>query len=304
MTTKHVRRALLWAVLFLSLCLMFYLFGETSSPSPSTADEEVISLLDGDQIHSLSMGEYLVGAVAAEMPVSFGTEALKAQAVAIRTYALAADHHEGALICTDSACCLAYAGTDTLKERWGQNYDSNLTLVRQAVAQTGGEYMIYEDEPIQAVFHASSGGFTEDSGALWGSLPYLRSVATPETARNVENLVSTVSFSSEALADALELDPQTPPSLWLQAIRRNDSGRVKGVLIGDKAFTGPYLRQLFGLRSTDFDLAWDGTNFVFTVTGHGHGVGMSQYGAKLLAAEGWSYDAILAHYYPGTELVG
>lgn len=298
---KHIRKLLLITLLFLSLCLIFSILGGTETPGLDASAQ--LSVLHNGEVMSLSLREYLRGVVAAEMPVSFGPEALKAQAVAARTYVLAAARHENARVCTDSACCLAWCGTDALQSAWGDDFEKNLAAVESAVAATDGEYLRYDSEPIQAVFHASSGGATENSGAIWSDLPYLQSVSTPETAESVPGLVTTVTVPADILAGTLALDTDDDPAQWLEAIRKNDAGRVKGVLLGGKAFTGTYLRRAFGLRSTDFDLVWDGENFLFTVTGHGHGVGLSQYGAKLLAADGWTYRQILAHYYPGTELV-
>lgn len=299
---KHIRKLLLITILFLALCLVFYLFDTTEAPSVDAS--AAVAVLHGEEVMTLSLREYLRGVVAAEMPVTFGPEALKAQAVAARTYILTARRHENARVCTDSACCLAWCGEEALRAAWGESFEENLAAVDGAVSATDGQYLVYENEPIQAVFHASSGGATEDSGAIWSALPYLQSVSTPETADTVPGLVTTVTVPADILADTLALDTQDAPAQWIEAVRRNDAGRVKGVLLAGKAFTGACIRRAFGLRSTDFDLAWDGANFVFTVTGHGHGVGLSQYGAKLLAADGWKYADILAHYYPGTELVG
>lgn len=298
---KTMRTLLLAALLFGALCLVFYRFAPEEAATVDPAAR--ITVLHQGEVMTLPLDEYLLGVVAAEMPVTFGPEALKAQAVAARTYVLAARRHENARVCTDSACCLAWCGEETLRAAWGDSYTENLTAVEKAVAATDGQYLVYEGQPIQAVFHASSGGVTEDSAALWTALPYLQSVATPETAETVSGLVTTVTVPADILKETLALDTKTAPAQWLEAIRRNDAGRVKGVLIAGKAFTGANIRRAFGLRSTAFDLVWDGENFVFTVTGHGHGVGLSQYGAKLLAADGWKYADILAHYYPGTELV-
>lgn len=298
---KHIRKLLLITLLFLALCLVFSILGGVETP-PVDASAR-LSILHGDEVMPLSLREYLRGVVAAEMPVTFGPEALKAQAVAARTYVLASTRHENARVCTDSACCLAWCDTDALRTAWGESFEENLAAVEDAVTATDGEYLIYGNEPIQAVFHASSGGATESSGAIWSALPYLQSVSTPETAEAVPGLVTTVTVPADILAETLTLDTDAAPAQWIEAVRKNDAGRVKGVLLAGEAFTGAYIRRAFGLRSTDFDLVWDGENFVFTVTGHGHGVGLSQYGAKLLAADGWTYDRILAHYYPGTELV-
>ena len=301
---KIIRQLFLWGALFGAFCLLFFLFGEDAPYIPeSTADVEPVALLLGDTTVSLSLRDYLIGAVAGEMPAEFGEEALKAQAVAIRTYLLSAKKHHEAHVCADSRCCLAYKSNEDLKALWGENYEENFARIATAVDSTAGEYITYMDKPIQAVFHASSEGSTEDSAALWGALPYLVSVETPEAAETVSNLVTKVTVSPEEMAHKLGLQTDAPPPEWVEDIRYSDSGRVKGVLLAGKAFTGAYLRSAFFLRSTDFILQWDGENFIFTVTGHGHGVGMSQYGANLLAVGGYTYQEILAHYYSGTELM-
>lgn len=297
---KILRRILLWAAVFLGFCLFFYYFGK--DPAPAVSDSGTIALLRGEDIVSIPLRDYLIGAVAGEMPASFDTEALKAQAVAIRTYLMASGRHENADICDDSRCCLAYGDICRMEEMWGGDYEKNLRRITEAVDATAGQYLVYGDEPIQAVFHASSAGKTESSAAIWSSLPYLVSVSTPETEETVANLVSTVSVEAEELASVLGLNPTTPPDTWLEDIRTQESGRVKGLLLCEKAFTGEYIRSVFSLRSTDFTLTFTEGVFLFTVQGHGHGVGMSQYGAKLMAEQGHTYEEILAHYYPGTVL--
>ena len=300
---KSIRRLILISAVFALLCLFFYLFGTPSKSKTTGIDSAAtLEILDGESVITMTLADYLPGVLAGEVPASFEAEALKAQAVAARTYVLASHKHENARVCTDSQCCLAYRDIPSMKSLWGEKYDEYATRIHAAVADTDGEYLRYEGEPIQAVFHASSAGNTEDSAALWSSLPYLVSVSTPETAETVPGLTTTVTMSPEVLAHALSLDPKTSPEAWLEGIRLDDAGRVKGLLLCGQAFTGPYIRTTLDLRSTDFTLEWTGTEFRFTVMGNGHGIGMSQYGANLLAASGWSYRDILAHYYPGTAL--
>ena len=253
----------------------------------------------------MSMAAYLPHAVAAEMPVSFGPEALKAQAVAARTYVLASgSRHPDADVCTDSGCCLAFRTEDELRALWGADYDANMAAVTAAITATDGEILTYEGKPIQAVFHASSAGSTEDSAAVWSPQPYLVAVASPETAETVPELVSTVVFPPDELAALLGLNDTGAPETWLVDAERDDADRVRYLRIAGQSLSGAFVRSALGLRSTDFFVRFEDGAFVFTVAGYGHGVGMSQTGAKLLASEGWTYDEILAHYYPGTELVG
>lgn len=285
---------------------------ETEAPAPTLAPQpETILLLDAGQLLELPLQDYLCGVLAAEMPASFPEEALKAQAVAARTYALAglsSHKHAEAAVCSDPGCCQAWLGEEALRGRWGEDYESCAARIRAAVEATQGQILRYGDEPVFAAFHSSSAGATEDCGAVWSPRPYLISVSSPETAEDVPNYVSVRRFWPTDFRDTLlsarpEADFSGPLGGWIGELRRDESGRVAEALLGGVSFGGTELRQLFSLRSTAFELRYEEGMFVFTVTGYGHGVGMSQYGAKVMAEQGADYRAILAHYYPGTELV-
>ena len=299
---KALQKLFFWCALLAALTGLFYLRGDGADQASVDARTPV-ALLTGDGPVQTTMAEYLPFAVAAEMPASFGPEALKAQAVAARTFVLACRRHENADVCTESGCCLAYLDEQALHERWGGDFGKNMRAVRDAVAATDGEYLTYEGEAIQAAFHAGSIGATEDSAAIWSKLPYLVSVPSPETAENAPELITTSAVSPARLAAALGLEPAGDPAGWLGPAVLDEAGRVRTMTVLGKRFTGSTLRSLLGLRSTAFTAAWDGTGFLFTVSGYGHGVGMSQTGAMLYAAQGMLYRDILAHYYPGTELV-
>lgn len=281
-----------------------------AKPVPSAPPRQDIELIYGEDILSLPMEEYLIGVVAAEMPASFQPEALKAQAVAARSYALyciASGKHDSGRICADFRCCQAWSEDESLRSRWGADYDKYRQAVSQAVQATAGQYLSYEGQAIFAAFHSSSAGATEDCGAIWSPLPYLVSVSSPETAQTVPGFVSQVELSPLDFRDTIlsacpEADMSGDASAWLGAIEPEASGRVASVEIGGSSISGEKLRSLFSLRSTAFSLEYTGSAFLFTVKGHGHGVGMSQYGAEHMAAEGQSYAQILAHYYPGTQL--
>ena len=291
---------------------------ETSpEPSPAIATAaapapESIKVLTGDGIATMDMQEYLVGVVAAEMPASFDSEALKAQAVAARTYAMycaAGAKHGEAQVCTDYACCQAWHSDETLHRNWGGEYDAYIQKIRQAVEATAGQYLTYGGRPVFAAFHSSSAGATEDCGQVWNPSPYLVSVSSPETAEDVPNYVSLVECTPLDFRDTLlyaypEADFTGDESAWIGEIRLDQSGRVASAVLGGVSMEGTELRRLFSLRSTAFTLAYTDGVFLFTVTGYGHGVGMSQYGANVMARQGETYTGILAHYYPGTVLVG
>ena len=295
---------------------------ESSAPETSAAQAPLaasagepapdsISVLTDDGTVTMDMQEYLVGVVAAEMPASFQDEALKAQAVAARTYAMycaKGQKHGEAQVCTDYACCQAWQSDEALRQKWGGDYDTYSQKIRAAVEATAGQYLSYAGQPVFAAFHSSSAGATEDCGQVWNPSPYLVSVSSPETAEDVPNYISTVECTPLDFRDTLlyahpEADFTGEESGWIGEIRLDGSGRVASAVLGGVSMKGTELRQLFSLRSTAFQLEYTGESFRFTVTGYGHGVGMSQYGANVMARQGETYTGILAHYYPGTVLV-
>ena len=297
---RSTTKALLWAGLFIALAALFYFLSPGDEPAGDSQIELTVLTREGPVV--MTMAEYLPGVIAAEMPVSFGDEALKAQAVAARTFVLAGRRHGSADVCTDSGCCLGYISPETLQESLGQAFQATWDTYAAAVCATDGEYLTYDGQAIQAVFHASSAGATEDSGAIWSPLPYLVSVSSPESSRDVPNMTSTVTVSAQTFAGILGISPEGEPSAWVQAVETDAAGRVASVTVAGQVFSGTEMRSLFELRSTDFALAYTADGFQFTVAGYGHGVGMSQYGARAYAALGRTYREILEHYYPGTEL--
>ena len=295
---------------------------EASPPSPSPgapdpdepappAPEELRVLMPDGAVAAMDMQDYLRGVVAAEMPAGFHPEALKAQAVAARSYALycaSFAKHGEAQVCTDYACCQAWQSEDTRKKKWGEDFEVCELKISAAVRDTDGEYLAAGGKPAFAAFHSSSAGATEDSADVWSAVPYLVSVSSPETGEDVPNYVSTVrcspiDFRDTVLSAHPEADFSGPEEAWIGALRRDGSGRVASVVLGGAELDGKELRSLFSLRSTAFELDREPGGFVFTVTGFGHGVGMSQYGADKMARLGADYREILAHYSPGTVLV-
>ncbi len=297
-----LKKTLLWCLVLAGLTGFFYLTEDDPVPAGGDSQTPVRLLTDGVP-ETVTMAAYLPYALAAEMPASFEPEALKAQAVALRTFVLANARHEDADVCTDGGCCAAWLDEPALRARWGMDFDANMARIRAAVAATDGQILTYGGQAIQAAFHASSAGCTESSAAIWSPTPYLVSVPTPESPDTAPGLVSAAVFTAEELSDALDLDPAGDPAGWIEDIRLDGAGRVAEADVGGRTFSGSELRARLGLRSTAFTVDWvDGTGFTFTVSGYGHGVGMSQYGAQLYAKQGMDYRDILAHYYPGTVL--
>ena len=274
---------------------------------------ESITVKNGGVTMTMELEEYLVGVVAGEMPADFEPEALKAQAVASRTYTLykkyvqpSKTHTE--TVCTDPNCCKAYSDVYALQLRWGEDFEQNMAKIRGAVRQTEGQYLAYGGEPILAVFHSSSSGATENSADVWLSqLPYLVSVSTPETEEDVRDFVSTVTVSSQEFARTVlseypAADLSGDVSDWVGESTKNASGRVETICLGGVDVPGKTVRQMFSLRSADFSLEGEDNSLTFTVRGYGHGVGMSQYGANVMAKNGSSYDEILRWYYTGAQI--
>ena len=254
---------------------------------------------------AVELEEYLVGAVLGEMPASFGQEALKAQAVAARTYAWKAvatgNRHPDGSVCGNYACCQAYISPKAYLEKGGLQRD--VDKVRSAVLATAGQILTYGGELIEATYFSCSGGRTEDAVAVWGSdFPYLRSVESPGE-EGAAWFTDEAVFSRGELETTLGVELPDDVSLWFGEMTYTAGGGVETVRIGDSLFPGTKVRSLLGLRSTVFSVTAEGDTAVFTTRGYGHRVGMSQYGADAMAADGADYAQILGHYYPGTELM-
>lgn len=263
--------------------------------------KEAKKLVRIEDVFSPELEEYIVGVVSAEMPASFPEEALKAQAVAARTYQVRKMQEVG----TDRVIYdvgQAYNSVAEQKKKWGENYIENANKIRTAVKETQGEIMVYGGEPILAVFHAQSAGKTEASENVWTSaLPYLKSVDSEEDKKAPNNeYTSTISAKDvwSKLSTFGKLS-QNEAELTFSNIERSDAGYIQNVRVGGMNLTGLQVRQALGLRSANFQVERKGDNFVFVTHGYGHGAGMSQYGASFLAKDGMDYREILCHYYQG-----
>ena len=273
----------------------------------------VLRVLNGDTVEEMDLGTYLVGVVRAEMPASFPEEALKAQAVAARTYTLykiqsGGNHGDTADICTDSTCCQAWIALDRAMENWGADGEEYEARVEAAVRDTDGEVILYGGVPILAVFHSSSAGLTRAAGDVWVSdLPYLQAVDSPEPEDSIPNYYSRVAFTAEELRTAIlaalpEADLTGAAESWFSDPVTDDAGSVETVTVGGVTVKGTQVRSMLGLRSACFEWEPEGDGLAFYVTGYGHGVGLSQYGARRMAEEGADYREILTHYYTGVTV--
>ncbi|MGE4276302.1 MAG: stage II sporulation protein D [Lawsonibacter sp.] len=263
-------------------------------------------------IVELTMEDYLWGVVAAEMPASFEEEALKAQACAARTYTViqqnsATEKHPDADICTDSTCCQAYVERAAAEARWGLNAEAYEEKITRAIEETDGLGILYQGQPIQALFFSSAAGKTVDAVEVWGnSVDYLKSVDSIEGDEvpnyHTQAVLTTQQVKEDVLAAYPGADLSGDPSGWFGEATRDEGGTVSSILVGGVTLTGSQVRTLFALRSATFTVTLEGGNFTFNVTGYGHGVGMSQYGANAMAEEGKTFQDILTWYYTGTQV--
>ena len=253
----------------------------------------------------MDMDTYLVGVVLAEMPVSFEEEALKAQAVVARTYARKAfvtggKHGDGS-ICTDSACCQAFCAESAFLEAGGARTD--VRKVRNAVKSTSGYVLQYGGELIEATYFSCSGGRTEDAQAVWGTdFPYLQAVSSPGE-EDALYYTNTLTYSREEFLHRLGLAGPAGREITITDLTYTSGGGIESILICGRNFRGTELRKLLELPSTSLSIFLSAGEITITTRGYGHRVGMSQYGAEAMAVSGSSWKEILAHYYPGTELV-
>lgn len=286
----------------------------SSAGAVDTIDSHtMITLLDeNSEVIELALDEYLAGVVAAEMPALFPDEALKAQAVAARTYSMnklagsAPPEHKGAALCCDPSHCKAYKPLSAMAVNWGISSQVYTDKIKNAVFITDGEILLYDDQPISAVFHSTSSGKTERAADVWGKdVPYLQSVKStgeeesPRFSSRVE--LSPGEFSEKFKKLYINADFSSNPANWFSDINRSSAGGVKTISVGGVPTTGNIIRNLCGLSSTNFAVSASADKIVFETKGYGHGVGMSQYGARALAEQGKSYREILSLYYTGVE---
>lgn len=280
-------------------------------PFESTDEYAFIEVWNGTSAEMMPLEEYITFVTAAEMPASYSLEAIKAQAVAARTFALKHMRGEarcksGHTICTSSACCQAFLDETALHERWGSGFDKYFSKIKSAVEATEGLVLTSGGKIVTALYHSSSGGRTEDCEAVFNvALPYLVSVESEgeENApqfRSVKTFTKTefVDAINAAFPDAYMTDPKKDVNIW----ERTDSGRISLIRLGGTVRTGRQLRKALKLKSTNAEFTITDDTVTITCLGFGHGVGMSQCGANAMAQSGADFVEILKHYYTGVEI--
>ncbi|GAB1476302.1 stage II sporulation protein D [Bacillota bacterium] len=291
--------------------------GESISLQSSNGTTVSVYRQDAGVVTELDLETYVAGVVAGEMPSSFEPEALKAQAVAARTYGISKvsrgsvkgnpPDHLNAPLCDTTHCQVYRSEEELLALKGGGWMEEGWLRIQQAVKATEGEIMYYEGTIVeQPLFHSSSGGKTENSEDVFVSaLPYLRSVESPYEGE-APYLNESISISMAAFKKKIgeKYGGKNIQSGNIRILSRSEGGCVKEIQTGDIVLSGRDIRELFGLRSADFSLSFDGNeSIVFTTHGYGHGVGMSQWGANGMAKAGYDYKEILKHYYVGVTIM-
>ncbi|KZE77924.1 stage II sporulation protein D [Paenibacillus elgii] len=263
----------------------------------------------------MALEQYVRGVVAAEMPIEFEPEALKAQAMAARTYIVRrlldgdqSNVPDANALVTDTISHQAYVTDEELRRRWGDDvFLSHMDKLKRAVEETRDLVLTYQGKPIEASFFSTSNGYTENSEDYWNfTVPYLRSVPSPWDAKLSPRYKETVAFTSKELQSKLGLPGAVPVSagspLGIKVIEKSQGNRIKKLSIGGKLFTGREVREKLGLNSSQFQWTWSGAEWRFTTFGYGHGVGMSQWGANGMAMEGRKAEDIVKYYYAGIAI--
>jgi stage II sporulation protein D len=263
-------------------------------------------------VEELNLDIYLYGVVASEMPADFEEEALKAQATVARTYTIYqmknGNKHENADVCDSSYCCQAWISKENRMDRWEEDKKEEYwNKITKAVNDTKGKVILYNNEPINALFHSNSGGSTELSINVWGGdFPYFQTVETSGE-ENYSSYSSEVEISKDDLVSKMieknskfEINFQNEDAVKI--LEYTDSGRVSKIQIGNTTLSGVEARSLFGLKSSKFSFEILENSVKFSVLGYGHGVGLSQCGSDYLAKQGKNFEEIIKYYYKNVEI--
>ncbi|NPV54412.1 MAG: stage II sporulation protein D [Firmicutes bacterium] len=307
-------------------------FNVPPAPPQTSSPEISVYIEPQKKIVRMPLEQYLIGVVAAEMPASFALEALKAQAVAARTFALkrmrafggkGCLEHPGADVCTDYRHCQAWKSTDDMRRTWGYlEFIPYYYKISQAVRATEGYVITYHGELIDAAYHSNCGGSTDDAADVWSApVPYLQGkpcnfhrggqVFREQRVFSLEELERRLGVTfgvrkvttqrvNGRVVEVISRDPMARP---VEVLAQSPRGRVKTIRIGNRTFSAADLRDRLGLRSTRLSWRINGDSVLIQTTGYGHGVGMCQYGADGMARQGKSFEDILKYYYTGVEVV-
>lgn len=306
---------MVFVMLIIPMTVGLCLYEEGEDTQNILGEDIRVTYLDtkSGEVKNAKLEEYIVGVIAAEMPALYHIEALKAQAVAARSYIIKRMNEENpdhpkAAVCDDFSHCKAHIEKEEAREKWGaEKWEEYWDKLSFAAETTQGEVITYEEEVLEAFFFAGSGGKTENSEDVWGEeRPYLKSVESPGDSTN-EKLFSQKEIPNSKVREILNsIDKGVEKGnekIKIENLTRTEGGSVKNVEIEGIQLKGVEARKLFGLKSANFFIQPNETSVIFDVRGNGHGVGMSQNGANYMAENGKNYTEILSHYYTNIQIV-
>lgn len=297
-----LNKKLLYIVVFLVpiSIISFFINKETSFNNEKKEVMVNVKILETDEILNISLEDYVIGVVAAEMPALFQNEALKAQAVAARTLAIKKLETNKNYLFDNSTDDQAFLTTSKMHEKWQQDYQKYYDKIKKCVQETANEVITYDNKVIQVFYFAISNGTTENVATVFKeTLPYLQSVDS-KWDENTKGYEKTTTISKNTFCELLNINPCN--NINIDDINYTDTKRIDTLTINGKNFTGIEIRKKLSLRSTDFTIEESGSDFLINTKGYGHGVGMSQYGANEMAKEGYNYQSILKYYYQDIEI--
>ena len=274
----------------------------TPTPGQSAADGVWVLMTDG-KTQWMRLDEYLVGVILAEMPTTYDHEAICAQAVAARTYALKrqeSNRHSQGAVCTDARCCQAYIEVAQFLD--GLGYAEDVEIANAAIVSTKNQVVTYDGQLIEATYYHCSGGYTENAMVVWGvDYPYLQAVESPGE-EEMDGYYQCTFYSRADLEGLMKRQLPGSPSSWLGWQTYTPGKGVETMIFAGVTYSGVQLRSLLNLNSTIFSMQAENDGLWITTYGKGHRVGMSQSGAQVMAQQGYTWQEIIAHYYPGTRI--
>ncbi len=290
------KKLLVITVLLIPITIISFFFKETNfyveksaSPEPIYVPVEI-----NDEIKNIELEEYITGVVAGEMPALFEEDALRAQAIASRTYAI--NHLKRNTSISNTISDQVYITKEQMQQKWLDKFDTYYNKIKDSVLDTKGKIMLYNNEPIKAYYYSMSNGYTESSLNVFNEQnDYLNIIPSPYDVDN-ENVIN---ISKQEFCTSLSI---TCSKISISNIQKDQSNRVSTITINNKEFTGIEIRKKLSLRSTDFNIVDKDDYLEITTKGYGHGVGMSQHGANNMAKLGFNYEEILKYYYQNVEI--
>lgn len=297
-----MQNKILFIVVLILLVVYVTIDGSKSTTFFSSPQKIMVKDSTKNTLEKLNLEDYIIGVVAAEMPASFNEEALKAQAIASRTYAMykIENSNKEYDVVTDVSN-QSYITIDDMKAKWKNDFNKYYDKIKNAVMATKGKIMYYNDEIVEAYYFAMSNGYTENASLVFSEdKDYLQSVESTYDNNNLKNFIVKKEIPLNEVCSKLKIDCNY---FIINNIEKSNTGRINKITINNKTFKGTEIRKLLNLRSTDLEIEQIENNIIFTTKGYGHGVGMSQYGANGMANNGSNYEEILKYFYKNVEIL-